>query len=50
VPRERLSYQHLVGLDAFLVRTNQNSKAVLSRIFDFSSASQTAPQLAVNAG
>src|SRR5665647_1010648 len=40
VPRERLSYQHQVGLDAFAVRTNQKSKAVLSGLFDLNTAKQ----------
>lgn len=50
VPRERLSYQHQVGLDAFLVRTNQKSKAVLSGLFSFNTAKQAGTQPLVAAG
>lgn len=50
VPRERLSYQHQVGLDAFAVRANQKTNAVLSGLFDFNAAKQAGPQLGVVAG
>ena len=50
VPRERLSYQHQVGLDAFAVRANQKTNAVLSGVFDLNVAKQPNPQLAAAAG
>jgi len=49
VPRERLSYQYQVGLDAFSIRANQKTATVLSRVFDFNAARQPDPQLAAAA-
>jgi uncharacterized protein (DUF934 family) len=46
VPRDRVSYQHQVGLDAFAVRANQKPGAVLSGLFDFNDAKQPNLQLA----
>jgi uncharacterized protein (DUF934 family) len=45
VPRDRVSYQHQVGLDAFAVRANQKSTSVLSGVFDLNLARQLNPQL-----
>jgi uncharacterized protein (DUF934 family) len=44
VPRDRVSYQHQVGLDAFAVRANQKTNAVLSGLFDLSAARQPKSQ------
>ena len=49
VPRERLSYQYQVGLDAFAIRANQKTATVLSGVFDFNLAKQTYPRLAAAA-
>jgi uncharacterized protein (DUF934 family) len=46
VPRERLSYQHQVGLDAFAVRANQKYSTVLSGLFDFNLDKQPKRHLA----
>lgn len=40
VPRDKLTYQHQVGFDAFAVRTNQKAGAVLSGLFGFNAANQ----------
>ncbi len=45
VPSERLSFQHEVGLDTFVVRANQRTGAVLSGLFDFSQTKGTAQQV-----
>lgn len=50
VPRERLSYQHQVGLDAFAVRANQKTNSVLYGLFDFNGAKQPYPQRTASAG
>ena len=50
VPRERLSYQHQVGLDAFAVRADQKSNSVLSGWCGFNAATPTNPQFAQSAG
>lgn len=50
VPRERLTYQHQIGLDAFAVQANQKSNSVLSGGFDFNVAKQPDSQLASSAG
>lgn len=47
VPRERLSYQYQVGLDAFSVRANQKTNATLSGVFDFNVARRDNVRLAV---
>jgi uncharacterized protein (DUF934 family) len=46
VPRERLSYQHQVGLDAFAIPASHNSKSVRYGLLDFNTARQTASQAA----
>ncbi len=50
VPRERLSYQHQVGLDAFAVRTNQKINTVLTGLTGSDYAGQTRQQLTAVAG
>ena len=50
VPRDRVSYQHQVGIDAFAVRANQKPSAVLSGLFDFNVARQPNSQLSATAG
>ena len=40
VPRDKLTYQHQVGFDAFAVGANQKVGAVLSGLFDFKAANQ----------
>ncbi|HUW00316.1 MAG TPA: DUF934 domain-containing protein [Gallionella sp.] len=50
VPRERLSYQHQVGLDAFAIPANHKSKPVRYSLLDFGAARQAARQLVVAAG
>lgn len=40
VPRDKLTYQHQVGFDAFAVRANQKAGSVLSGLFDFKAANQ----------
>jgi uncharacterized protein (DUF934 family) len=50
VPRDRVSYQHQVGLDTFSVRTNQKPTSVLSGVFDLNVAKQLNPQPAAAAG
>jgi len=50
VPRDRVSYQHQVGLDAFAVRANHKPNSVLSGLFDLNVAKQPSPQLAASAG
>lgn len=41
VPRDKLTYQHQVGFDAFAVRANQKAASVLSGLFDFNAANQS---------
>jgi uncharacterized protein (DUF934 family) len=50
VPRERLSYQHQVGLDAFAIPANHKSKSVRYSLLDFNTSKQTAPQIVATAG
>lgn len=50
VPRERLSYQHQVGLDAFVIPGNHKSKSVRYGLLDFGAARQAARQSVVAAG
>lgn len=50
VPRERLSYQHQVGIDAYAVRASHKTGAVLTGLFDFSATRQTGSRLGVAAG
>jgi uncharacterized protein (DUF934 family) len=50
VPRDRVSYQHQVGLDAFVVPANQKTNSVLSGLFGFNVAKHPNPQLAGAAG
>jgi uncharacterized protein (DUF934 family) len=50
VPRDKLTYQHEVGFDAFAVRANQKVGAVLSGLFNFNAAKQPRPQHAAVAG
>lgn len=50
VPRDRLTFQHQVGFDAFTVRANQKIGTILSETFDFSAAKGSHPQLAAIAG
>ncbi len=50
VPRERLSYQHQVGLDAFSVRSNQNTNAILSGVVDFNVGKRPYPRLTAATG
>jgi uncharacterized protein (DUF934 family) len=50
VPRERLSYQHQVGLDAFAVRANQKINTVLTGLTGANHAGQTGRQLTAVAG
>jgi len=50
VPRDRLTYQHQVGFDAFAVHGNQKIGAILTGAFDFNAARQSRPQLAAVAG
>jgi uncharacterized protein (DUF934 family) len=50
VPRERLSYQHQVGLDTFAIPANHKAKSVRYGLLEFSTAKQTAPQLVMTAG
>lgn len=40
VPRDKLTYQHQVGFDAFAVRANQKVGSVLTGLFDFNAANQ----------
>lgn len=40
VPRDKLTYQHQVGFDAFAVRANQKTGTVLSGFFGFNAANQ----------
>ena len=46
VPRDRLSYQHQVGLDAFAVRANQKVNMVLSGLLDINVAKPSGAQQA----
>jgi uncharacterized protein (DUF934 family) len=50
VPRERLSYQHQVGFDAFAIPANHKSRSVRYGLLDFNTTKQTAPQLVATAG
>lgn len=50
VPRDRVSYQHQVGIDAFAVRANQKPSVVLSGLFNFNVARQPNSQLSATAG
>ena len=50
VPRDRVSYQHQVGLDAFAVDSNHKTSTVLSGLFDINAAKKAKPQLAAIAG
>jgi uncharacterized protein (DUF934 family) len=50
VPRERLSYQYQVGLDAFSVQANQKINAFLSGVVDFNFGKQPCPRLTAAAG
>jgi len=50
VPRERLSYQHQVGLDAFAIPANHKSKSVRYGSLEFGAARQAAQQLVMTAG
>jgi len=46
VPRDKLTYQHQVGFDAFAVRANQKAMGtVLSGLFNFNAAKQPRIQL-----
>jgi len=40
VPRDKLTYQHQVGFDAFAVRANRKNGTVLSGLFGFKAANQ----------
>jgi len=40
VPRDKLTYQHQVGFDAFAVRANRKKGTVLSGLFGFQAANQ----------
>jgi len=40
VPRDKLTYQHQVGFDAFAVRANRKNGTVLSGLFGFNAANQ----------
>jgi uncharacterized protein (DUF934 family) len=46
VPRDRLTYQHQVGFDAFAVRANQQIVTILSGLFDFNTANLPEAKLA----
>ena len=46
VPRDRVSYQHQVGLDAFSVQANHKTRTVLSGLFDINAANKSKQQLA----
>jgi uncharacterized protein (DUF934 family) len=50
VPRDRVSYQHQVGLDAFAVQANQKTSTVLSGLLDFNVANNPNPHLASATG
>jgi uncharacterized protein (DUF934 family) len=50
VPRDRVSYQHQVGLDAFAVLANQKTSTVLSGLLDFNVANNLNPHLASATG
>ena len=41
VPRDKLTYEHQVGFDAFAVRAGQKAGAVLSGLFDLKAANQS---------
>lgn len=45
VPRDRLTYQHQVGFDAFAVNANRKFGIILSDLFDFNPANQPATGL-----
>jgi len=50
VPRERLSYQHQVGLDAFAVCANQKINTIRTGLTGFGNTGQTNRQLSAVAG
>lgn len=50
VPRDRVSYQHQVGLDAFAVRANQKTNSVSIYLSGLNADKQLNPQLAAAAG
>lgn len=50
VPRDRLTYQHDVGFDAFAIHAGQKASVTLSGLFDRNSAGQAHSQLATVAG
>jgi uncharacterized protein (DUF934 family) len=45
VPRDRLTYQHQVGFDAFAVNANQKFGSILPGLFDFNAANQAEARL-----
>lgn len=49
VPRDKVTYQHQVGFDAFAVRANQKAGSVLSGLFDFGAANQADAELHLGA-
>ncbi len=50
VPRERLTYQHRVGFDAYAVRANQKVSTTLSGLFNLNASKQAHTQLTTIAG
>jgi len=50
VPRDRVSYQHQIGLDAFEIHANQKTSTVLSGLLDFNVARLSNPRLASASG
>lgn len=46
VPRENLTYQYQVGFDAFAVRANQKTGAVVSGLFECNTSRHQRPQVA----
>jgi len=50
VPRDRLTYQHQVGFDAFSVRTDQKAGSILTGLLRFNSIKQSGAQLTAFAG
>jgi uncharacterized protein (DUF934 family) len=50
VPRDRVSYQHQIGLNAFTVHANQKNSTVLSGLLDFNVARLSNPKLASASG
>jgi uncharacterized protein (DUF934 family) len=49
VPRERLSYQHQVGFNAFAIPAGHKSGSAQHGLLDFNATKQTAPQLVMAA-